>query len=730
MLFRAEPHAVKGHDLKKYWYNLMIDDTNSSLVFYPSNKTISIGDNNTNGINIATGGAAFATNTINIGNTNSSVNMVDTGLNIKYVDQGVTANNISLGYNGTNYTTTGGEYSVSIWGGTNDWGGGTLNIPCVLQPYTKYKMTFTCRSTQSDMTFSIENPSLVTLYTSPVLTTTYNTYTFTFTNGEVASGSTFILRYKLASSVAVSGKSIIWNNAKVESLCVGVGVTPSYPLDVLGNIRSSGGIYSTGTSTLGAWGFNTASQLFNNCLGTQLPVTHSNYALYQVSGTTFINTTGYIGFRVNNEDKMIMLSNGNVGIGTTTPTTYKLDVNGTAHCSGDLYVGTNLFDGGATGATVSAAIHFAGTYGDSNFADGGGIYSRRYSTTAGSEQSELLVYKGNDSDDRVRIKGGYISFDTGTPGTYDSSESVRMTIAYNGYVGIGTTSPSWPLHIASNNTGSYSAALYGYHHAAGGWLSNGGGIWDVSGQGIGLKVDNGIISKSIYIMSDRRIKTDIIDLDDDEALIKFRQLKPKKYSYKDTLKYGNTPVYGFIAQEVLDVIPNSCSMLVDYIPNIMCVVKISLEDASSCILTMPTEHELLVNDIISCRDSKYNIIDNVTVTEVIDLKTIKINKVFKEEETTFVDETGYREEKLIFVYGKKVDNFHTLDKNAIWTVATAALQEVDRQLQDTVLKHQLEKEKTTLLQEQVQSLQSKYDSLESNYQQLLQRILALESKTI
>jgi hypothetical protein len=33
------------------------------------------------------------------------------------------------------------------------------------------------------------------------------------------------------------------------------------------------------------------------------------------------------------------------------------------------------------------------------------------------------------------------------------------------------------------------------------------------------------------------------------------------------------------------------------------------------------------------------------------------------------------------VYGEEVNDFHFLNKNAIWTVATAALQEVDRQLQ-------------------------------------------------
>jgi hypothetical protein len=38
-------------------------------------------------------------------------------------------------------------------------------------------------------------------------------------------------------------------------------------------------------------------------------------------------------------------------------------------------------------------------------------------------------------------------------------------------------------------------------------------------------------------------------------------------------------------------------------------------------------------------------------------------------------------ESEIFVYGREVNDFHTLDKNAIFTINVAATQELDRQLQ-------------------------------------------------
>ena len=73
---------------------------------------------------------------------------------------------------------------------------------------------------------------------------------------------------------------------------------------------------------------------------------------------------------------------------------------------------------------------------------------------------------------------------------------------------------------------------------------------------------------------------------------------------------------------------------------------------------MLIEHELVVNDLISVDDANNTRIQDISVIEIIDSKTIKIDKVFTEEESTFVDETGYTETDIIFVYGKKVDDFH------------------------------------------------------------------------
>ena len=60
------------------------------------------------------------------------------------------------------------------------------------------------------------------------------------------------------------------------------------------------------------------------------------------------------------------------------------------------------------------------------------------------------------------------------------------------------------------------------------------------------------------------------------------------------------------------------------------------------------------------------------------------------------------------VYGEMVDNFHVLDEAQIFTIATASVQELDRQLQ-------AEKAKTAQLQAQMADVISRLIALEKKY---------------
>ena len=70
-------------------------------------------------------------------------------------------------------------------------------------------------------------------------------------------------------------------------------------------------------------------------------------------------------------------------------------------------------------------------------------------------------------------------------------------------------------------------------------------------------------------MSDRRIKRDIVEINDDEALNKILLIQPTTYYYRDEARNkGNGKVYGFIAQQIKEVIPDAIGNTQEIIANI------------------------------------------------------------------------------------------------------------------------------------------------------------------
>jgi hypothetical protein len=85
------------------------------------------------------------------------------------------------------------------------------------------------------------------------------------------------------------------------------------------------------------------------------------------------------------------------------------------------------------------------------------------------------------------------------------------------------------------------------------------------------------------------------------------------------------------------------------------------------------------NEVIHHKIKIYGFDDTEYICSVIQMNNPKNIRVKLEKEYKFAndEENKYK----LFIYGQEIYDFYSLEKNAIWTVATAALQEVDRQQQ-------------------------------------------------
>ena len=187
----------------------------------------------------------------------ATVNFGD-GLYTKLNNTGLTAASITGGYNtGTGPTFSGGEYTWTI-GGVGGDGGLTATVPFV--PGGTYLISWTVRSTSAGVNFQFWNPSFNPLYTSPTLTSSYQTLTFYVTIPSSGVGSSVFEVY------GGTGKNIIWNAFSVQRLDtigtgnVGIGtVSPAELLTV-----QSGNIYMPSYSRIIMNGGNSNAYLWTN----------------------------------------------------------------------------------------------------------------------------------------------------------------------------------------------------------------------------------------------------------------------------------------------------------------------------------------------------------------------------------------------------------------------------------------------------------------------------------
>jgi len=216
-------------------------------------------------------------------------------------------------------------------------------------------------------------------------------------------------------------------------------------------------------------------------------------------------------------------------------------------------------------------------------------------------------------------------------------------------------------------------------------------VWTPSPGGTrprSIRADGDIHTLGIFVAgSDLRIK-DILEISDPkESLDIIKKIQVTKYSYKDILTKGNGVYTKVIAQQIKEFLPEAVSESSEFIPNIYQVCKILNKDNDVYFIKIEENSDDLKNsEIIKIVDK-----DNKSIeVEVKDYTEGIIS--FHSVKNSF--EVGDE----IFVYGKKVSDFLSVDYDNIMCVNVSATQELSKIID-------LQKEKIDHLEEKLSKIE-------------------------
>jgi hypothetical protein len=382
---------------------------------------------------------------------------------------------------------------------------------------------------------------------------------------------------------------------------------------------------------------------------------------------------------------MVINATGNVGIGTDNPqvrahvhtdsNTIKTSMMVTNNYAGQNGTGSDIVESEIIIGTINYYASIRAVIPPTKFSDAARIdFCTGQVSNINTQIPRMTILSGASTGGATRV-----GINTTNPlYTLDVSGTLRATnILYSGnittsttYIGIGTASPEYPLDVKISKK-----ITVGYH--VGHWTSPSASIQTTTrftDFNIGIYSAYSIQSGTGFIIySDARIKNNITDLDDIDALHVLRKINPVKYGYIDKVKRGNDTVYGFIAQQVKEHLPYAVGKVQEFIPNYYNIISVSpVADSSNIYLC----HDISASFLATISPESYvkciDISNNEHKCTVIHKTDTTMTISFGENVPVFDASMN------IFLYGSHVDDFNILNKDHLFTVNFAATQEIDR----------------------------------------------------
>lgn len=535
---------------------------------------------------------------------------------------------------------------------------------------------------------------------------------------------------------------------------VGVGTsTPSSKFTVEGNALVQNGTLNIQTEPRTGTHSSAGNPLYvTGNIGTEsngVEIRHSD-------GTQGIGigSRGLYSTSTNQNLNLFPNGTGRVGVGTTNPS-QKLDVNGNltvgnkhtgdpsqgmsslildGHMSGPANPGRpNIYHRASVGLGISSGHEMSfQVAGSSTIREAMRIKSNGKVGIGHTNPDRTLVVQDQGVDSYLSIQGAYqfqhaIEFKDGTttrwimyrPGGtndfrfYNGGQDV-ICIKNSGYMGIGTNNPEVPLQIASKKNPGYSS--YKTNIGSGvpvaswdGQTIYGYSVWDriyVGGveREYSIVVSSSIGCNGLILYSDKRIKKDIEDIPDSWEILD--KLTPKRYRMIETNRCG----YGFVAQEVREVVPEAIDLRKDYIPNIYQYLNFEKIDKNKVILDLQKYDVKLGDNIRVVEEGSTNPI----IGKIIDIKDIHVDASESYIRQDFIVEleSDIKDGNVLFVYGKEVDDYHVLDYNYLFTLNLDVTKKLQKKIKDLESEIQKKDKHEELLLSKIQSLEDRISKID------------------
>lgn len=257
----------------------------------------------------------------------------------------------------------------------------------------------------------------------------------------------------------------------------------------------------------------------------------------------------------------------------------------------------------------------------------------------------------------------------------------RMTITNNGIVGIGTTSPTQAKLVVNGNVNG-SIGNFGYLRDTSPLTGT-----NTTGNSFNYSIyaSNRIAASEFNAFSDARIK-DIKGISNNEKdLETLSKIEITDYQFKDKIGKGNGQHKKVIAQQVESVYPQAVSKLTDCIPDIY-----KLAEIENNFIELPN-HNLKVGEKVKL------IFD--TTQEMVEIKEVN------ERGFQIVNPQSKIVNQQVFVYGREVSDFRSVDYEALSMLNISATQALLKRLNEAEKQNQIQ-------QNQINQIVSRLTGLE------------------